>query len=90
MRRALIAILATGLMPVICLPASAHSHKVKRRHVPHVERDCTPINGFYGYYGNPWCDTGSSRPPDIDHSKISCTAVSRAILLPISRPLFEF
>lgn len=30
-----------------------------------VERDCTPINGRYGYYGNPWCDTGSSRPPDI-------------------------
>lgn len=19
-------------------------------------RDCTPINGLYGYYGNPWCD----------------------------------
>ena len=31
-----------------------------------VERDCTPINGRYGYYGNPWCDTGSSRPPDIE------------------------
>jgi len=30
-----------------------------------VERDCTPINGRFGYYGNPWCDTGSSRPPDI-------------------------
>lgn len=66
MRRVLIAILATGLMPVICLPASAHSHKEKRRHVPRVERDCTPINGFYGYYGNPWCDTGSYRPPDIE------------------------
>ncbi|SFV36689.1 hypothetical protein [Hyphomicrobium facile] len=30
-----------------------------------VERDCTPINGRYGYYGNPWCDTGSTRPPDM-------------------------
>ncbi len=30
------------------------------------DRDCTPINGRYGYYGNPWCDTGSSRPPDIE------------------------
>ena len=48
--------------------ASAHGHKykTKRSHVPRVERDCTPINGFYGYYGNPWCDTGSSRPPDIE------------------------
>jgi hypothetical protein len=66
MPRVFIAILAAGLMPVICLPASAHSHTAKRRHVPEVKRDCTPINGFYGYYGNPWCDTGSSRPPDIE------------------------
>jgi len=35
-------------------------------HADRVERDCTPINGRYGYYGNPWCDTGSSRPPDIE------------------------
>ena len=21
-------------------------------------RDCTPYNGPYGYYGNPWCDGG--------------------------------
>ncbi|CAA2142428.1 hypothetical protein [Hyphomicrobium sp. ghe19] len=32
-----------------------------------VERDCTPINGRYGYYGNPWCDTGSTRPPDMKY-----------------------
>ncbi|WP_245279933.1 hypothetical protein [Hyphomicrobium sp. 99] len=41
----------------------------KARHarpVERAERDCTPINGRFGYYGNPWCDTGSSRPPDID------------------------
>ena len=30
-----------------------------------VARDCTPINGRYGYYGNPWCDTGSHRQEDI-------------------------
>ena len=22
-------------------------------------RDCIPINGRYGYYGNPWCDPTS-------------------------------
>ncbi|HML28111.1 MAG TPA: hypothetical protein PKE16_04595 [Hyphomicrobium sp.] len=33
---------------------------------PRADRDCVPINGRFGYYGNPWCDTGSSRPPDID------------------------
>lgn len=31
-----------------------------------VARDCTPINGRYGYYGNPWCDTGSYRQEDIE------------------------
>lgn len=25
-----------------------------------VKRDCTPFNGRYGYYGNPWCQTGPS------------------------------
>ena len=29
-----------------------------------VKRDCTPINGRFGYYGNPWCDTGSYRQED--------------------------
>jgi hypothetical protein len=33
---------------------------------PRPDRDCTPINGRFGYYGNPWCDTGSSRPPDLE------------------------
>jgi len=48
---------------------SARSKEKLRRAPPpaeRVERDCTPINGRYGYYGNPWCDTGSSRPPDIE------------------------
>ena len=31
-----------------------------------AEPDCTPINGRYGYYGNPWCDTGSYRLEDIE------------------------
>ena len=31
-----------------------------------VKRDCTPINGRFGYYGNPWCDTGSYRQEDIE------------------------
>lgn len=27
-------------------------------------RDCVPYNGRFGYYGNPWCDTGSYRLED--------------------------
>ncbi len=34
---------------------------------PLPDRDCVPFNGPYGYYGNPWCDTGSSRPPDMEY-----------------------
>jgi hypothetical protein len=56
----------------LSLPALAdHEPRAKARHArqkpaPRVERDCTPINGRFGYYGNPWCDTGSSRPPDVE------------------------
>jgi len=48
--------------------AAKSKEKVWRAPPPfeRAERDCTPINGRYGYYGNPWCDTGSSRPPDIE------------------------
>ncbi|MBS0233202.1 MAG: hypothetical protein JSR99_06920 [Proteobacteria bacterium] len=44
-------------------PRAKGKHTLQK---PRVERDCTPINGRYGYYGNPWCDTGSSRPPDLE------------------------
>lgn len=47
-------------------PRGKDSHRQKYRQLPHATRDCTPINGFYGYYGNPWCDTGSYRPADIE------------------------
>jgi hypothetical protein len=35
--------------------------------MPNAVGDCTPINGRTGYYGNPWCDTGSCRLEDIEH-----------------------
>ena len=40
----------------------SHANKWSTSH----KRDCTPINGRYGYYGNPWCDTGSYRLEDIE------------------------
>lgn len=36
----------------------ARSDYYKRKH---YERDCTPINGPYGYYGNPFCEGGYTR-----------------------------
>jgi len=50
----------------LAAPQVRHGHKRKHVPPPYAQRDCTPINGFYGYYGNPWCDTGSSRPADIE------------------------
>ena len=47
-------------------PQVRHGQKRKPVPPPYAMRDCTPINGFYGYYGNPWCDTGSYRPADIE------------------------
>jgi len=60
---ALIVATASGASAV---PQGKHSHKLKHRQPSYETRDCTPINGFYGYYGNPWCDTGSYRPADIE------------------------
>ncbi len=37
--------------------AGAGGKKLKRDRTV-VERDCTPYNGPFGYYGNPWCDGG--------------------------------
>lgn len=65
----LIAMLAALIAPFVSSPAAADGHKAKRWRAEKIERvgdrDCTPINGFYGYYGNPWCDTGSYRLEDI-------------------------
>jgi hypothetical protein len=30
----------------------------------HMPRDCTPYNGPYGYYGNPYCEGGFLRSED--------------------------
>jgi hypothetical protein len=56
-------ILAAGaIMIVASLPlagsASADGKRLKRSGDSHAIRDCTPFNGPFGYYGNPWCDGG--------------------------------
>lgn len=47
-------------------PRTKATHSWQKSGPPRADRDCVPINGRFGYYGNPWCDTGSSRPPDVD------------------------
>jgi hypothetical protein len=63
-----ILILATLLLGPVLPAATAHaearSQKPHSAHAP--RRDCVPINGRFGYYGNPWCDTGSYRLEDVE------------------------
>ena len=60
----------TGLTLTLMLAMPASAGGKRNNHAsakPHpAERDCTPINGRYGYYGNPFCDTGSYRLEDIE------------------------
>lgn len=51
---------AIGLVAGLAAPDDAHarSSKTKRAYKEQPVRDCTPYNGPFGYYGNPWCDGG--------------------------------
>ena len=58
-------------VPFSAVADAKHTQRAKAKHTWHKlvqrpDRDCVPYNGPYGYYGNPWCDTGSSRPPDVE------------------------
>jgi hypothetical protein len=48
-----------GLAIAAAVPASAEgsrSHRAQRGDLPLAPiKDCTPFNGRWGYYGNPWC-----------------------------------
>lgn len=50
----------------VCIPiaAEAGGKKVRRDEQRYAERDCKPVNGPYGYHGNPWCDGGYKFPED--------------------------
>jgi hypothetical protein len=55
---------------VLAAPADAARRKSTRTWQPAPMKDCTRINGRWGYYGNPWCtkaeqdawDRATSRP----------------------------
>ncbi|MBA2125645.1 hypothetical protein DLM45_05320 [Hyphomicrobium methylovorum] len=63
----IVAIAILSLLSGIFAQSASAREDTRGKHRPAPpERECTPINGRYGYYGNPWCDTGSTRPPDIE------------------------
>ena len=67
MRSVLLVILAIAAVAAVCPAIAFAGEKHAKPIAPAtVARDCTPINGRYGYYGNPWCDTGSYRQEDVE------------------------
>jgi hypothetical protein len=44
-------------------PADAARRKGVRALQPAV-KDCTPLNGRFGYYGNPWCSRAEQQAWD--------------------------
>lgn len=61
-----LAVVAAGALALHALPADAHARAKKHQRDDHrvTARDCTPYNGPYGYYGNPWCDGGYKSAED--------------------------
>ncbi|MGE0022213.1 MAG: hypothetical protein AB7S70_01105 [Hyphomicrobium sp.] len=63
----IIATAALGTLALFVAPLDADAGRkkpVERDRL--VERDCTPVNGPFGYYGNPWCDGGYKYAEDWD------------------------
>ncbi len=53
-------VLAIG--SAFAVPTEARSRKYVRNTPP--VKDCTRINGRWGYYGNPWCSPAEQRAFD--------------------------
>ena len=67
MQMLVIAAVTTAILAAGMIAAAEAAERRSKAAVPAKrDRDCTPINGRYGYYGNPWCDTGSYRMGDIE------------------------
>ena len=44
------------IVAAVAIPAAvAEAGKAQRAYVEAPPKDCTRLNGRWGYYGNPWC-----------------------------------
>lgn len=59
---ALVLTLAAALASVLAGPAESRGKARYRWQAP--VKDCTPLNGRYGYYGNPWCSKAEQQQWD--------------------------
>ena len=77
--KVLLTAVAIALVAALSAPgdASAAGRKPHKRPPAAEARDCTPFNGPFGYYGNPWCDGGykfaEDYPPGTGPTSMSST-----------------
>ena len=64
----LLLLLAMGL----ALPADARNRGARNWNPPPL-KDCTRLNGRYGYYGNPWCTPAEQDRWDRATSRLRAT-----------------
>jgi hypothetical protein len=55
--------LVLAIASAFAVPAESRSRKYQRNTPPPV-KDCTRINGRWGYYGNPWCSPAEQQAFD--------------------------
>jgi len=59
----IVVLVATSV--VVSVPADAAKRKALRSWKPAPAlKDCTRLNGRFGYYGNPWCSAAEQRAWD--------------------------
>jgi hypothetical protein len=51
-------------MAVAAEPADAAKRKAPRSYEPVAVKDCTRVNGQWGYYGNQWCSPAEQQAWD--------------------------
>ncbi len=54
-RRVVSICLVAAMAAAVGMPASAKGYRGYKAIRDAPVKDCTRVNGRYGYYGNPWC-----------------------------------
>jgi hypothetical protein len=48
-------VVLAALVAIVLASGVAQAHKARRLYAEAPFKDCTRLNGRWGYYGNPWC-----------------------------------
>jgi hypothetical protein len=48
-------VFVVAILAALLAPGLAEARKAQRSYAEAPLKDCTRLNGRWGYYGNPWC-----------------------------------